>query len=498
MKRPLLCAVWLAASLPWNAVQAWEDPNEPPPRKLTIRPTAAPVPALKYRLLPERRELVAGNAALFYHRAIEEMIEIRLRTTIKAQAEKKTPAQINAEDQKLQAELSQPLASFPKEMIRGYLERYANCLREIELGARRESCDWGFRNRDEGITLNLSDVQETRSLGRLVVLKIRLELAEGRIDSAIHWLRTGLALGRHVGESTTLIQSLVASAIISQMMDPLEELIQLPGAPNLYWALANLPRPFVDITEALEVERQILEKEIPALKTLASAPWSVEQARAFADELKQKYTLLTGEGPFVSSPTTRPGMKDLGQHVLFTSIVARTYPTAKRELIARGMPASTVEAMPTIQVVALHSYRLYEEARDDIFKWAGLPYLLGHEGMRQASHNPRLGWNTLKSGIPFVLILPAIQSVYVVPARVDRRLDVIQAIEAIRLYASGHDGKLPPNLEAISEAPVPMDPATGKPFGYRLDDDKASLTAPPPPGWNIPQFKVHYELKLSR
>ncbi len=498
MKRLFLCTVWLAASLPWNAIQAREDPDEPPPRKLTIRPTAAPVPALRYRLLPESRELLPGNAALFYHRAIEDQIEVRLRRTIQAQSEKKTPAQISAEDQKLQAELNQPLASFPKEMIRGYLERYANCLREIELGARRESCDWGFRNRDEGIALNLSDIQETRSLGRLVVLKLRLELAEGRIDSAIHWLRTGLALGRHVGQATTLIQSLVASSIISQMMDPLEELIQLPGAPNLYWALANLPRPFLDISESLEVERHMLEKEIPILKTLASAPWSVEQAREFADELKQKYTLLTGEGPFVSSSTARPDMKDLSQHVLFTSVVARAYPTAKRELIARGMPASKVEAMPTIQVVALHSYRLYEEARDDIFKWAGLPFVQGHEGMRRADENPRLGWNTLKSGIPFALVLPNIRSVYVVPVRVDRRLDVIQAIEAIRLYTAGHEGKLPPSLEAITEAPAPLDLATGKPFGYRVDGDKATLNAPPPPGWNIPQFKVHYELTLSR
>ena len=82
-------------------------------------------------------------------------------------------------------------------------------------------------------------------------------------------------------------------------------------------------------------------------------------------------------------------MKDLGSHLLFTAMVARAYPEAKRQLIAQGRSAAQVEAMPSIQVVALHSYRLYEEARDDIFKWAGLPYWQGHKGMSDAEQHPR-------------------------------------------------------------------------------------------------------------
>ena len=45
------------------------------PTQIVLRPAAAPVPALKYQLLPERRTLVPGNAAIFYHRAIELMLE---------------------------------------------------------------------------------------------------------------------------------------------------------------------------------------------------------------------------------------------------------------------------------------------------------------------------------------------------------------------------------------------------------------------------------------
>ena len=81
----------------------------------------------------------------------------------------------------------------------------------------------------------------------------------------------------------------------------------------------------------------------------------------------------------------------------------------------------------------------------------------------------------------------------------DRRLDVAQTIEAIRLYAAGHQGSLPPSLEAITEAPVPIDPATGKSFNYKVDGSTATLTAPAPPGHEqVPQYKINYELKLAR
>jgi hypothetical protein len=499
MRRVIVASLAVAAGLLPSAVQARQDSAEPPSKVVTIRPAAAPVPALKYRLLPERRELLPGNAAIFYHRAIERLMDVRHRQAMQSQAAGKSPVQMAAEDEKLQQDLAQPLASFPRELARRHLEQHALTLHEVELGARREFCDWEFQHRDEGFTLLIEEIQQARGLARLVALKIRLEIAEGRLDSAFHWLQTGFALTRHAGQGNIFVQSLISAAITSLMADTLEEFVQAIGAPNLYWALANLPRPFLDLTEAIEGERFILEKEFPRLRELGSGPWTVEQARAFADELKQKYAALTDDLARAESPTARPEMKDLGEHLLFATLVARAYPTAKRALIAEGRPAAVVEAMPAIQVVALHSYGQYEEARDDIFKWAGLPYWQGHQGLEQAQSHPRVGWNALKAGIPFALVLPAIRSVFVVPVRVDRRLDVVQIIEAIRLYAASHEGKLPPSLEAITEAPVPMDPATCKPFEYRADGDTATLSAPPPPGWQqFPQFKIHYTLKIAR
>jgi hypothetical protein len=500
MMRSIAGFLALAVSLPPAAVRGDDEPEAPPPTVIVIRPAASPVPALKYKLLPDRRDLIPGNAAIFYHRAIERQIEVRYRQQLEAEKAKKSPKQVAAEEESVQAWLTQPLGTLPRDAVRKYLESHAFSLREVELGARREFCDWEFQRRDEAFQLILSDVQETRALSRLLIMKTRLEISEGRIDSAIHWLQTGLALARHVGQqSSTLIQSLIAAAMTIRMADPLEDLIQAPGAPNLYWALANLPRPFLDLSDGLDGEKGLLEKEFPQIRRLESSVWSIEEARSFADDLQKKASLLMGGWSNASSPSSRPAMRDLGEHMLFVALVARAYPEAKRELIARGRPAVEVEAMPAIQVVAIHSYRLYEEARDDIFKWSGLPYWQAYKGMNESGQHPRAGWDKLRGGIPFSIILPAVNSVLFVPVRVERRLNVAQHIEAIRLYAANHNGSLPPSLEAITEAPVPLDPATGKFFDYKLDGSTATLTAPaPPPYQNIPENKIHYELKLAR
>jgi hypothetical protein len=67
------------------------------------------------------------------------------------------------------------------------------------------------------------------------------------------------------------------------------------------------------------------------------------------------------------------------------------------------------------------------------------------------------------------------------------------------LYVAAHQGKLPPTLEAITDVPVPLDPATGKPFVYQVNGDSATLRGPLPSGYNLPSpFAIRYELKLAK
>ena len=143
--------------------------------------------------------------------------------------------------------------------------------------------------------------------------------------------------------------------------------------------------------------------------------------------------------------------------------VLQAYPEAKRALIAQGRPAEQVEAMPAVQVAALHTFREYEKYRDDFFKWTSLPFYQGYHGMDECMADNRSRTEGRFLFKLFTMLIPAVRSCGLSLALSERRLDAIQCIEAIRLHAALH-GKLPTRLEEITDAPVPLDSGTGKPF----------------------------------
>src|SRR5262245_40226644 len=63
-----IAALCLASLLVAPAV-AQEKDKDPPWTKLILSPAPAPIPALKYHLVPDLRELKRGNAAVLYQRA---------------------------------------------------------------------------------------------------------------------------------------------------------------------------------------------------------------------------------------------------------------------------------------------------------------------------------------------------------------------------------------------------------------------------------------------
>ena len=328
----------------------------------------------------------------------------------------------------------------------------------------------------------------------------RLAILDGKTDEAMHWVATGLVMGRHVAHGPTLIQALVGVSIDVQMRQCLEDLIQAPGTPSLYWALADRPRPFVDLRVPLEGERSLLERELPELLELDRAPWSLEEARRFTDALQAKLFRLASGEPI---PGTNPAYPStFRRHFAVWGLAPwppRSIPRPGAELLGRGRPSEIVEAMPVVQVAALYSYQEYQRIRDDSYKWLNIPYSQSYNRVdrpwnatvEQKLANPLL---TL-----FMTLAPALNSARLTAIRLERQLDALQCIEAIRLYAAAHAGKLPDTLEELSDAPAPVDPASGKPFFYSQHGDWATLSAPPPPGGPNNRFYViNYHLRLAR
>ena len=84
---------------------------------------------------------------------------------------------------------------------------------------------------------------------------------------------------------------------------------------------------------------------------------------------------------------------------------------------------------------------------------------------------------------------------YDVVGRTDRRFAALECVEALRLYAA-QNGKWPAALADVTDVPVPTDPMTGKPFEYRVQENKAVLTRTP--GKSDGPDAVSYEVFLRK
>jgi hypothetical protein len=498
MKRTFALLALLWAGGPMTALA--QTSANTPPTTVTIRPASEPNPALKYRLTPERLTLVPGNAAVLYHRAILMMNEKRNYLARLDSREKEAGPRVESAFEKISRWSNEPIAEIPRDQARTSLEFFRGALNEVELATIRSTCDWEYDRRTDGIFLSIEEVQQLRSLARMIAVHARLAILDGKLDEAFHWIETGLVMGRHASQGPIAVQALVGIAVDSLMLRCLEDLLQAPGSPNFYWALADRPRPFIDMRYAMEGERHILDRELPGLAELERGPWGLDQARKFASDLQYKLHVILSDFP--SSEIDAGPPKDfaaLSRRFGIAAMTAKIYPEARRALIAQGRPEAEVDSMPIVQVAALFTNQQFQRRCDDAFKWMNLPYWQSYDKadsfssqtVEQKLANPLLTM--------FLGAMPALHSVRLASVRLDRQLDALQCIEAIRLYAFAHQGKLPPSLEAITEAPVPLDVATGKPFAYKLDGESATLSAPLFPG--APDHHVYlirYALKLAK
>jgi len=80
------------------------------------------------------------------------------------------------------------------------------------------------------------------------------------------------------------------------------------------------------------------------------------------------------------------------------------------------------------------------------------------------------------------LLLPALQASREAQVRLDREVASFAGDRGPAYARATHDGKLPERLEDINEVPVPNNPATGKPFAYRLNGTTAILELAPSTG----------------
>jgi hypothetical protein len=459
-------------------------PEPAPVIKLAASASAQGQPALKYMLLPDPLDLTSGNAAPLWIRA-GSTAQIVNRTLLDGPYKGiggpvGTP--LNFEGKHL------PLKDLPKEEIRTFLAKYATALRIADQAARSDHCDWEFPPFKIGnFDYPLDEIQHLRTIAALLSTRFRLELSEARFDDALLTLQTGFALARDIGKGGTLIHDLVAIAVGAIMFGNVEEWMQTPGSPNLFWALTDLPCPLVNTGPAMRNELTALHRTFPPLRQL------IRDSDKGAISEAEMNKIVTDLFKFLSD-LEGIQMPDWQKKLGIAAITLKTYPDAKKYLLAHGRKAEQVEAMPASQVVLLYYVDDYDQIKDDILKWMNVPPWEAQAGLDAMAKKIRALGPTHN---PIVTsVLPAVAKVYEARVRIERIPDYLRCAEALRMYASTHDGKAPDKLEDV-KLPLPLDPYTGEGFGkfYKVQADGGAVFEVPPPPNMPPSMGRRFELR---
>lgn len=450
--------------------------------KLTVTPAAEPTPALKHRLTLREADFKPGNAAVHYLRAFPEGgVENHWKQLYTKYGEEEVISWYEGEI---------PLDKLPMDKARPAAATFDSIIKNFVTPAcERRDCDWGHGivgelSGPEFFGFLLPEIQSMRALARALALVTRVAIADRDYERAIALLRMNYRTGVNVGKSPFLVSSLVGVAICGVANEGTIELMAAKDSPNLYWALAELPRPLVSMRDAMRYELAFDNRVFPVLKDPETAEHTPEEwGRMIAEGFRQ-WGPLTGEGP---------NFDEIGSQFAATGASLAVYPAAKRRLVASGMDRQVVEKMPVGQVVVIDANHEFRRIADEIEKWQYSPY---RDALGRFDDQSLFRGQALEGGLGTViakLLLPAVEAARRAELRLAWQLDAMQAVEAIRMHAA-KTGKLPDSLDQITVVPVPRNPLTEKPFEYKLDGDTATLDLPASDGMTV---AWRFEIKLA-
>ena len=430
-----------------------------PTGALVLSAMAAPRPALRYQLLPEVRELQAGNPVQWYLRCFAEQRNFFFNKEVTEERNKYR---------------TMPLKDLPIDKIRNY---GGSALTQADWGARLDTPDWQVldRVRSESTDLQLPEIRSLRILAAALQVRFRGEVARRDFDAAIVTAKTMFAFARHLGECPTLEASRLGLAVTHMGLDTLEEFVQQPGSPNLYWALTDLPIPLVDVRKGLQGERAMLTTELRSYR---------DDLVLTDRELDELIGRLSGRAGFARQES------GLTPRNLRSTLAGWAKDPARVDAARKRLSESGIKSdlkFSAMQVILLDEKRQFESLRDDEMKLLGLtPWQI--EALTEKPRPQNL----------FAESLPRVAELRLEQANVECRVAVLRHVEALRIHASGHEGSLPHALRDVT-LPLPFDPVSGKPFSYRLDGPTAYLSTPSPRLEKIgPAFTAEFEIAIRK
>lgn len=449
--------------------------------KMTLHPTAAPVPLSKVSLYPEYADLNPGN---------------RVQGLLKVFMEQDNFFRLVNSDE-WQKTLELPLSEFPANAREKYSvasgmaydKKYTRFLGYLDKGARFKSIEWNeyFEIRNDGFNWLLPEVQKIRALSSACRMRLRAETKAGEFAKAAITVKTLMGMAQALEQHPCLIGHLVGVAIAMQAVQGLEEMIQQPSCPNLFWALSDMPQPLMSLRMAVGGERLFVQSQFHEyLRT--DRVLSEKELNTFLEDINEMLKMESQRGGVVDGL-----FKNAKLRFALVAVDTERMAKARKRLQDEGSPADIVKAMPDLQVAILDDFRLYEIRRDDFFKAYHMPYSIAAPILKKSED--QIGGAKRKGEIMGPAFLPALWKVKQAQARLDQRIALLRVAEAIRLYAHENDGKLPASLDDIS-LPMPIDQYNGKPFNYEVKNGVATVH-----GSNALKMERdfrHYEITIKK
>ncbi len=206
------------------------------PVKLALYPVKIAEPAKTYRLLVRAEEQTDEDAMPLYEKAVQAMPN-------------------GVEPDQIRQWLDLPPEQLPQQQAEEMVQKCMESLKLVVQATKCKQCKWPDWQPDDGGP----DLSWCKRLTFAIGLWARLEISRGEYEDALAATQTGFAMARHIGRAPIFMHGLVGAAVGRLMCGEIEQLIQRKDSPNLYAALAELPRPLVDMEKAIEREKAQLK-----------------------------------------------------------------------------------------------------------------------------------------------------------------------------------------------------------------------------------------------
>ncbi|MHC4255100.1 MAG: hypothetical protein ACYSUL_05700 [Planctomycetota bacterium] len=177
-----------------------------------------------------------------------------------------------------------PIEEFDKERASQLITETKEIINQLEKAAQCSKCNWTYLELEQ----KMFELRNYRCFAHILAFKSRVHIAKGEYTESIKAIRSNLQLAQHLRKNNEVIYGLVSIAISALSLQQIEDLIQRPDSPNLYYALEDLPKPLISIKELTKYIQLAVKKRVENLsKRLErdkAALQCLEALRLYADE----------------------------------------------------------------------------------------------------------------------------------------------------------------------------------------------------------------------